>query len=173
MWSARSAASSRRSVARASPHAERPPADELKRIDERTIESLQERARQLCCLGAEPEPKRKFAHLIRLQTGGRIRPPGADTQIVAKNVAAGTARIGRHSLRWRLPALIAAGIGLTLINSRGVIEALFGVKSAFVRTPKYAIEGTQQKRMAVKKYQRKSGWLPWLEICAGGPAALR
>jgi hypothetical protein len=66
-----------------------------------------------------------------------------------------------------LPALIAAGIGLTLINSRGVIEALFGVKSAFVRTPKYAIEGTQQKRMSVKKYQRRSGWLPWLEIGAG------
>ena len=66
-----------------------------------------------------------------------------------------------------LPALIAAGIGLTLINSRGVIEALLGVKSAFVRTPKYAIEGTQQKQIAVKKYQRKSGWLPWLEIGAG------
>ena len=37
--------------------------------------------------------------------------------------------------------LMAVGVGLTLINTRAVLEALFGVKSGFVRTPKYAIEG--------------------------------
>jgi hypothetical protein len=68
---------------------------------------------------------------------------------------------------WFLPMLMGVGVGLTLINTRAVMEALFGVKSGFVRTPKYAIEGTQQKRMAVKKYKRRSGWLPYFEIAVG------
>jgi len=66
-----------------------------------------------------------------------------------------------------LPMLIATGIGLTLINTRAVLEALFGIQSGFVRTPKYGIEGTQQKRLAVNKYKRKSGWLPYFEIAVG------
>lgn len=66
-----------------------------------------------------------------------------------------------------LPMLIATGIGLTLINTRAVLEAIFGIQSGFVRTPKYGIEGTQQKRLAVKKYKRKSGWLPYFEIAVG------
>jgi cellulose synthase/poly-beta-1,6-N-acetylglucosamine synthase-like glycosyltransferase len=66
-----------------------------------------------------------------------------------------------------LPMLMAVGVGLTLINTRAVLEALFGVKSGFVRTPKYAIEGTQAKPMAVKKYKRRSGWLPYFELAVG------
>lgn len=66
-----------------------------------------------------------------------------------------------------LPMLMATGVGLTLINTRAVLEALFGVQSGFVRTPKYAIEGTQQKRLAVKKYKRRSGWLPYFELACG------
>ncbi|MBV9769077.1 MAG: glycosyltransferase, partial [Bryobacterales bacterium] len=38
-----------------------------------------------------------------------------------------------------MPALMGAGIALTLINTKAVIEALLGKKSAFVRTPKYAL----------------------------------
>jgi cellulose synthase/poly-beta-1,6-N-acetylglucosamine synthase-like glycosyltransferase len=77
-----------------------------------------------------------------------------------------------HPKTWKrsfmiLPMLMAVGVGLTLINTRAVLEALFGVKSGFVRTPKYAIEGTHQKRMAVKKYKRKSGWLPYFELACG------
>ena len=77
-----------------------------------------------------------------------------------------------------LPMLMAVGVGLTLINTRAVLEALFGVQSGFVRTPKYAIEGNREKTMAVKKYKRRSGWLPYFElwrsaatssICAGLP----
>jgi cellulose synthase/poly-beta-1,6-N-acetylglucosamine synthase-like glycosyltransferase len=68
---------------------------------------------------------------------------------------------------WFLPMLMAVGVGLTLINTRAVLEALFGVKSGFVRTPKYAIEGNRRKRMAVKKYKSRSGWLPWFEIACG------
>src|SRR5207248_8819212 len=53
-----------------------------------------------------------------------------------------------------LPMLMATGVGLTLINTRAVLEALFGVRSSFVRTPKYAIEGGRPSRIAVKKYKR-------------------
>ncbi len=66
-----------------------------------------------------------------------------------------------------MPMLMAVGVGLTIINTRAVLEALFGVQSGFVRTPKYAIEGTQQKRMAVKKYKSRSGWLPYFELAFG------
>jgi cellulose synthase/poly-beta-1,6-N-acetylglucosamine synthase-like glycosyltransferase len=77
-----------------------------------------------------------------------------------------------HPKNWKrtfylLPMLMAVGVGLTLINTRAVMEALFGVKSGFVRTPKYAIEGNTQKRMVEKKYKRRSGWLPYFEIACG------
>ena len=38
-----------------------------------------------------------------------------------------------------LPMLMAVGVALTIINTRAVLEALFGVQTAFARTPKYAI----------------------------------
>jgi hypothetical protein len=66
-----------------------------------------------------------------------------------------------------LPLLMAVGVALSIINTRAVLEALFGVKSGFVRTPKYAVEGTQVKRMAVKKYKRRSGLLPYAELAVG------
>ncbi len=40
-----------------------------------------------------------------------------------------------------LPMLMAVGVGLTIINTRAVLEALFGVETSFVRTPKFAIGG--------------------------------
>jgi len=65
-----------------------------------------------------------------------------------------------------LPMLMAVGIALTIINTRAVFEALVGIRSAFVRTPKYAIEGAQMN-LEHKKYRRKSGWLPYIEIAVG------
>ena len=65
-----------------------------------------------------------------------------------------------------LPMLIAVGVGLTIINTRAVLEALFGVRTAFVRTPKFAI-GEKQVNLEVKKYRRSSGWLPYAEILVG------
>ncbi len=65
-----------------------------------------------------------------------------------------------------LPMLMAVGVGLTLINTRAVIEALLGVQTSFVRTPKYAIEGHQVRKME-KKYRGRSGWLPYIEILCG------
>src|SRR6202451_764567 len=38
-----------------------------------------------------------------------------------------------------LPFLMSLGIGLTITNTKAVLEALFGIKSAFARTPKYRV----------------------------------
>jgi cellulose synthase/poly-beta-1,6-N-acetylglucosamine synthase-like glycosyltransferase len=65
-----------------------------------------------------------------------------------------------------LPMLMAVGVALTIINTRAVMEALLGIRSAFVRTPKYAIEGAPVN-LERKKYRRKSGWLPYIEIAVG------
>ena len=42
-----------------------------------------------------------------------------------------------------IPVLMAAGVALTISNTRAVLEALFGVQTAFARTPKYAIQAEQ------------------------------
>ena len=65
-----------------------------------------------------------------------------------------------------LPVLMAVGVALTVINTRAVLEALFGVTTGFVRTPKYAIGG-QPMNLENKKYRRKSGLLPYIEIAVG------
>ena len=65
-----------------------------------------------------------------------------------------------------LPVLLAVGVGLTVINTRAVIEALFGIRTGFVRTPKYAIEG-HHIPLETRKYRSKSGWLPYIEIALG------
>jgi hypothetical protein len=65
-----------------------------------------------------------------------------------------------------LPMLIAVGVGLTLINTRAVLEALFGVETAFARTPKFAV-GDGPVNLEVKKYRGHSGWLPYAEVVVG------
>src|ERR1019366_3226985 len=65
-----------------------------------------------------------------------------------------------------LPMLMAVGVGLTIVNTRAVLEALFGVQTAFARTPKYAI-GDRTVNLETKKYRRRSGWLPYAEILVG------
>ena len=47
-----------------------------------------------------------------------------------------------------LPALMAAGVALTIINSKAVLEALCGYQTSFARTPKYAIGGSQRVMLA-------------------------
>jgi hypothetical protein len=76
-----------------------------------------------------------------------------------------------HPKSWKrsilmLPMLMAVGVGLTIINTRAVLEALFGVETAFARTPKYAI-GDRPVKLEVKKYRGRSGWLPYAEILVG------
>ena len=66
-----------------------------------------------------------------------------------------------------LPALMAAGVALTIINTRAVIEALAGYQTEFARTAKYGLGDRHNVRMREIKYRRRSGWLPYAEIAAG------
>jgi cellulose synthase/poly-beta-1,6-N-acetylglucosamine synthase-like glycosyltransferase len=65
-----------------------------------------------------------------------------------------------------LPFLMALGIGLTLTNTRAVMEALFGIKSSFKRTPKYRVQSKADRALG-QKYRRRLGLVPWLELLVG------
>ncbi len=68
-----------------------------------------------------------------------------------------------------LPFVMAVGIGLSVRNAMAVLEAIFGVKSEFVRTPKYRVEGKtkQETSWAKKTYRKKAGWMPFAEVMLG------
>jgi hypothetical protein len=65
-----------------------------------------------------------------------------------------------------LPILMALGIGLTVTNTKAVMEALFGIKSAFVRTPKYRVAKKGEKSQA-SKYRKRLVLAPWIEMFIG------
>jgi cellulose synthase/poly-beta-1,6-N-acetylglucosamine synthase-like glycosyltransferase len=65
-----------------------------------------------------------------------------------------------------LPVLMALGIGLTVTNTKAVMEALFGIKSAFVRTPKYRVAKKGEKSQA-SKYRKRLILAPWIELLVG------
>ena len=65
-----------------------------------------------------------------------------------------------------LPALMALGIGLSLNNSRAVLEGLINHRSEFRRTPKYRIEARSDSWKA-KKYRAEFRIQPLLEIGIG------
>jgi cellulose synthase/poly-beta-1,6-N-acetylglucosamine synthase-like glycosyltransferase len=65
-----------------------------------------------------------------------------------------------------LPFLMALGIGLTVTNTRAVLEALLGRQSAFTRTPKYRVE-SKKDRVRFSSYRRRLGWVPWVELLIG------
>jgi cellulose synthase/poly-beta-1,6-N-acetylglucosamine synthase-like glycosyltransferase len=66
-----------------------------------------------------------------------------------------------------IPFVMAlGGIGLTITNTRAVLEALFGVKSAFARTPKYKVRKKGEKTQA-KVYRKRLGIVPWIELAIG------
>jgi cellulose synthase/poly-beta-1,6-N-acetylglucosamine synthase-like glycosyltransferase len=70
-----------------------------------------------------------------------------------------------------LPFLMSLGIGLTITNTRAVLEALVGKQTAFARTPKYRVE-SKKDRVAAAKYRKRLGWVPWLEMLVGTYFAL-
>jgi len=51
-------------------------------------------------------------------------------------------------------------------NAKAVLEAIFGVKSEFARTPKFNIDG-QTGTWKKKLYRNRAGWMPYLEIALG------
>ncbi len=62
-----------------------------------------------------------------------------------------------------LPALIAIGVGIAVNNTRAVLEALFGGRGDFVRTPKYGVTGKapvlERRRRAYRVTPQASSWL--------------
>jgi cellulose synthase/poly-beta-1,6-N-acetylglucosamine synthase-like glycosyltransferase len=73
-----------------------------------------------------------------------------------------------HPETWRrqlkyIPFVMSMGIALSFNNARAVLEALFGVKSAFVRTPKYRIESSGDA-WAPKTYVKRTLSFPILEL---------
>lgn len=65
-----------------------------------------------------------------------------------------------------LPFLMALGIGLTVTNTKAVMEALVGIKSPFVRTPKYRVAKKGEKSQAAK-YRKRLVLAPWIEMVLG------
>src|SRR6202046_4663243 len=70
-----------------------------------------------------------------------------------------------------LPFLMSLGIGLTITNTIAVMEAIFGIQSAFKRTPKYRVQKKGEKSQA-SKYRKRLGMIPFLELLVGGYFAL-
>src|SRR6202012_3045851 len=66
-----------------------------------------------------------------------------------------------------LPFLMALGVGLTITNTKAVLEALVGHKSAFARTPKSSVKKKGEKSQA-KVYRKRLGIIPWIELAIGG-----
>jgi cellulose synthase/poly-beta-1,6-N-acetylglucosamine synthase-like glycosyltransferase len=65
-----------------------------------------------------------------------------------------------------LPFLMALGIGLTVTNTKAVVEALLGIKTAFARTPKYRVAKKGEKSQAAK-YRKRLVLAPWIELFIG------
>ena len=66
-----------------------------------------------------------------------------------------------------LPFLMSTGIGLSIKNSKAVVEAFLGKQSEFVRTPKLRVEGPSDC-WERKKYVGSAGWIPAVELCLAG-----
>jgi cellulose synthase/poly-beta-1,6-N-acetylglucosamine synthase-like glycosyltransferase len=65
-----------------------------------------------------------------------------------------------------IPFLMAIGIGLTVTNTRAVLEALIGKQTAFARTPKYRVE-SRKDVVRGAKYRKRLGLVPWIEMLIG------
>jgi len=65
-----------------------------------------------------------------------------------------------------LPFLMSIGIGLSINNTRAVIEAVFGRQSEFNRTPKYRIEADGDEWIG-KKYRQSVAVQPLVELALG------
>jgi len=57
---------------------------------------------------------------------------------------------------WRLPLVMALGIGIAVNQSRAVIEGMFGTDVTFVRTPKQG--------QGAWRYGLRAGWTPLVEL---------
>jgi len=68
-----------------------------------------------------------------------------------------------------LPVLFAVGIGLSVNNTRAVLEALLRKQNVFVRTPKYGtVEGSAASDWTGKKYSQPMSVQPLIELGLAG-----
>jgi len=65
-----------------------------------------------------------------------------------------------------VPFLMSVGIGLSINNTRAVLEAIFNKKSEFARTPKYRIEADADE-WSTKKYRQTVAIQPLIELLLG------
>ena len=65
-----------------------------------------------------------------------------------------------------VPVIVAVGIGLTITNTKAVLEALLGIESPFQRTAKYSSD-RRRARLARLKYRPACGWLPAANLAIG------
>ena len=68
----------------------------------------------------------------------------------------------KQSLKY-IPFVLSMGIALTFSNARAVLEAVFGVKTPFVRTPKYGLQDSKDASWVKKSYTRRRFQVPVLE----------
>src|ERR1700710_1197909 len=61
---------------------------------------------------------------------------------------------------------MSVGIGLSINNTRAVLEALFNKQSEFARTPKYRIEGDSDEWVS-KRYHQSVAVQPLIELALG------
>lgn len=69
----------------------------------------------------------------------------------------------KKSLKY-MPFVMSMGIALTFSNARAVLEALLGIKTPFVRTPKYGVSSNRDRSWLSKRYGSRRLDLPALEI---------
>jgi cellulose synthase/poly-beta-1,6-N-acetylglucosamine synthase-like glycosyltransferase len=65
-----------------------------------------------------------------------------------------------------IPGLMAIGIGMTIPGAKAVLEGAIGLKSPFVRTPKYSVEGNKGDWIN-KRYRCRIGFVSIIEIILG------
>ncbi len=77
-----------------------------------------------------------------------------------------------YPLTWKarlkyLPFLMSIGIGLSVNNTKAVIEALLDKKSEFARTPKYGVVQRDTDEWQSKKYRQTVAVQPLIELALG------
>ncbi len=65
-----------------------------------------------------------------------------------------------------LPLTLAVGLALSIRNAKAALEAVLGMRSDFVRTPKFQIEQLTAVRER-KLYRGRAGYMPYVEIAFG------
>lgn len=71
---------------------------------------------------------------------------------------------GLFQTLYQVPVALSVGIGISLNNTRAVLEGLLGVESEFVRTAKHGVVGKSSGDWLRKKYRAAKNLLPFVEL---------